>query len=179
MEMDSWAEFRAEIDRRLDQRRPARSSQSEKDWREPVYGWARNHIPDESNLVRHVAEHEVDVREGRATKRGNKFLRHWAKGQMPLLWADLGALPVLVEGVRIRLDAVTPDDIEDAARELDRNAKNVYDEVLVLTDGMRDLARSARRQGLPIVALLGDLKPRGTDEGIAPDVDDDVDDDDG
>lgn len=87
-------------------------------------------------------------------------------------WAEFRA------EIRIRLDAVTPDDIEDAARELDRAAKNVYDEVLILTDGMRDLARTARRQGLSTVALLGDLKPRGTDEGIAPVGDDDDGDDD-
>lgn len=87
-------------------------------------------------------------------------------------WAEFRA------EIRIRLDAVTPDDIEDAARELDRAAKNVYDEVLILTDGMRDLARTARRQGLSTVAFLGDLKPRGTDEGIAPVGDDDDGDDD-
>ncbi len=174
--MDSWAEFRHEIDRKLDELRPERGSQSEKEWRAPVYGWARNHIPDESNLVRYFAEAEVDRREGLATKRGNLLLRRWAKGQMPLFWVDLGPLPVVVEKVRIRLDAVTPDDIEDAARELEHQGKATYDEVLLLVDGMRDLGRNARRKGLSVVALLGDLKPR-TDRSIFDD-DDDLDDDD-
>ncbi len=90
---------------------------------------------------------EVDNRERIATNRDNKYLRQWAKGQRPLLWKDLGPLPVVVDKVRIRLDAVTADDIEDAARELETAAKQTYDEVVMLAAAMRDLARSARRGG--------------------------------
>lgn len=175
----SWADYHAEIDKRLDALRPRRSSSGDKDWREQVYGWARNHIPDETNLVRHFAEKEVDAREGKATRRGNKLLRRWAKGQMPLLWADLGSLPVVVDGVRIRMDALTPDDMDDAARELRSTAKQVYDEVLILTEGLEDLARAARRAGCSFVAEIGDLDPRGmgvTEEGEADDEDWDEDD---
>lgn len=156
----TWADYHAEIDKRLDALRPQRSSSGEKDWRAPVYGWARNHIPDETNLIRHFAEKEVDGREAKATRRGNKLLRRWAKGHIPLLWSDLGPLPVVVDGVRIRMDALTPDDMDDAARELRSNAKQVYDEVLILTDSLEDLARTARRAGCSFVAEIGDLDPR-------------------
>jgi hypothetical protein len=175
---ESWAEYHAEIDKRLDALRPRRSSSGDKDWREQVYGWARNHIPDETNLVRHFAEKEVDSREAKATRRGNRLLRRWAKGQSPLLWSDLGPLPVIVDGVRIRMDALTPDDMDDAARELRSNAKQIYDEVLILSESLEDLARSARRAGLSFVAELGDLDPRGA-EVTEEDLDDDGPDDDG
>jgi hypothetical protein len=175
----TWAEYHAEIDKRLDALRPQRSSSGDKDWRESVYGWARNHIPDESNLVRHFAEKEVDGREAKATRRGNKMLRRWAKGQIPLLWADLGPLPVVVDGTRIRMDALTPDDMDDAARELRSNAKQVFDEVLILTESLEDLARTARRAGCSFVAEIGDLDPRGGDVLIddEPDFDDELDED--
>lgn len=173
----TWADYHAEIDKRLDALRPKRSSSGDKDWREPVYGWARNHIPDESNLIRHFAEHEVDGREGKATRRGNKMLRCWAKGQMPLLWADLGPLPVVVDGVRIRMDALTPDDMDDAARELRSNAKQVYDEVLILTESLEDLARKARRSGCSFVAEIGDLEPRGMEQTMYDEPDDEFDED--
>lgn len=183
-EQESWENYRAAIAERLDERRPARCAMGEKDWREPVYGWARNHIPNESTLVRVFAEAEVDRVEGKATRRGNKYLRQWAKGQRPLLWADLGPLPVVVGKVRIRLDAVTADDIEDAAMELEAAGKVTYDEVVLLGRAMRDLARNTRRQGLAFVALLGDLGPRHMDDGWSsysgenPDEDLDEDDDD-
>lgn len=166
--MDSWGEFREQITERLNTVRPERASHDDKDWREPVYGWARNHIPDESNIIRYFAEKEVDAVEARATRQGNKLLRQWAKGQRPLIWSDLGPLPVIVEKVRIRLDAVGPDDIEDAARELEVAAKATFDEVVLLGLCLRDLARMARRQGLDRVAQLGDLDPRITDDGVLP-----------
>lgn len=173
----TWAEYHAEIDKRLDALRPQRSGSGDKDWRERVYGWARNHIPDESNLVRHFAEKEVDAREAKATRRGNKLLRRWAKGQIPLLWSDLGPLPVVVDGVRIRMDALTPDDMDDAARELRSNAKQVYDEVLILSESLEDLARTARRAGYSFVAEIGDQEPRGM-EVLEEDADDEDWDDD-
>ncbi len=159
----TWAEYHAEINQQLDALRPKRSSSGDKDWRQPVYGWARNHIPNESNLVRHFAEQQVDSCEGKATRRGNKMLRRWAKGQIPLLWSDLGPLPVVVDRVRIRMDALTPDDMDDAARELRSNAKQVYDEVLILSESLEDLARTARRAGCSFVAEIGDLDARGAE----------------
>ncbi len=173
----SWREYYAEIDRQLDGCRPDRSGKSESEWREEVYGWARNHIPDEQNIVRAFAKQIVDIREGVATKRGNKFLRQWRKGQRPLFWSDLGPLPIVVEKVRIRLDAATPDDVEDAALEVEAQGKAVYDEVLILGHTLLDLARDARRKGLPTVALLGDLNPRKPDDGgaLQPYSDDDDD----
>lgn len=160
---ETWAAYHAEIDRRLDQLRPQRSSSADKEWREDVYGWARNHIPDERNLVRFFAEKAVDIREASATRRGNLLLRHWAKGHLPLLWSDLGPLPVRVNGMRIRMDALTPDDMDDAAREQRSKAKQVYDEVLILSESMEDLARTARRAGCSFVAEIGDQDPRGAD----------------
>lgn len=178
---DPWGAYHSHIDRLLDTARPERSESGDKDWREDVYGWARNHIPNESNLVRYFAEKIVDSREARATRRGNKLLRAWAKGQRPLLWSDLGPLPVVVEKIRIRLDAITPDDMDDAARELMAVGKATYDEVVLLGMALQDLARNARRQGLDRVVLLGDLQPRYNDEGIVGRLDDfddeDLDDD--
>jgi hypothetical protein len=174
----TWAQYHADIDKRLDELRPQRSNSGDKDWRAQVYGWARNHIPDETNLVRHFAEKEVDGREAKATRRGNKMLRRWAKGQIPLLWSDLGPLPVVVDGTRIRMDALTPDDMDDAARELRSNAKQVYDEVLILSESLEDLARTARRAGCSFVAEIGDLDPRGEYVEEEPEDDWDGDDDD-
>jgi hypothetical protein len=155
-----WQEFRQEIDRRLDARRPERAGVSEKKWREPVYGWARNHLPDESNIVRRVAEREVDQRERQATRRGNDLIRAWMHGRMPLAWSLVGPLPVKVGRLRIRLDVATASEVEDAARELQANGKAVYDEVLLLCDGLRDIGRQARQQGYVAVALIGDQPPK-------------------
>jgi hypothetical protein len=156
-----WREFSQQIDKRLDALRPKRASMKERDWREPVYGWARNHIPDESNLIRRFAEKEVDRREEQATKRGNRELRRWMDGQMPLVWADIGSLPVKVNNeLRVRLDAVTPQDLEDAAKLVQDEGLKVYAETLRLAECERDLARLAREAGLLVVALLGDLAPR-------------------
>jgi hypothetical protein len=157
----SWADYYTEIDKRLDALRPQRAMAEDKEWREPVYGWARNHIPNESNLIRHFAEKEVDRREANAIRRGNQLLTKWAKGQIPLMWADLGPLPARVCGVRIRMDALTPDDMDDRARELRSDAKQVYDQVLFLSESLEDLARTARRAGYSFVAEIGDQKPRG------------------
>lgn len=156
-----WREFHQEIDRRLDARRPKRASMKERDWREPVYGWARNHIPDESNIVRRFAEKEVDRREEQATKRGNRELRRWMDGQMPLIWNDIGALPVKVrDDLRVRLDAVTPQDLEDAAKIVETDGFKVWQETQRLGECERELARRARAAGFVIVALIGDLPPR-------------------
>jgi hypothetical protein len=155
---ESWKFFHRQIDERLDAIRPKRAGVGETEWREPVYAWARQHMPDESNLVRNIAKSEVDRREGAATKRGNKLLRDYAKGIIPLSWAMFGPMPIKVDRtLRVRLDAATPDDVDDAARELRSDAKRVFDEVTILADGMEDLARMARRRGLPFVASLGDL----------------------
>jgi hypothetical protein len=155
-----WQEFRHEIDLRLDARRPERAGVSEKEWREPVYGWARNHLPDELNIVRRIAEREVDLRERQATRRGNDYIRAWMHGRMPLSWQLVGPLPIKVGKLRIRLDIATASEVEDAARELRANAKAVYDEVLLLCDGLLDIGRQARQKGCVAVALIGDQPPR-------------------
>jgi hypothetical protein len=156
-----WREFHQEIDRRLDALRPKRASMKERNWREPVYGWARNHIPDESNIVKRFAEKEVDRREEQATKRGNRELRRWMDGQIPLIWSDIGSLPVKVmDDLRVRLDSVTPQDLEDAAKLVQEDGFKVYQETLRLAECERELASRARQAGLLIVALLGDLPPR-------------------
>src|SRR5262245_24605150 len=107
--------FREEIDKRLDAQRPARAEVGEKDWREPVYGWARNHITDEQHLVRNYARTEVDRREKEATKAGNAQIRKWIDGQAPLDWTMLGAKPIIVNKLRVRLDAATDGDLDTAA----------------------------------------------------------------
>jgi hypothetical protein len=166
---DSWRKFRADIDQKLAEHRPARIGADEHDWREPVYGWARNHIPDESNIVKHFAQQEVDRREGVATKAANRFLRNWTEGVIPLLWDGFGALPLVVPArdgtteLRVRLDAATPEDLNEATRKLRGDAKVVYDRVLVVADGIDDLALGARRRGFALVHDLGDLAPRRFD----------------
>lgn len=165
---ESWKAYRRAIDRILCEDRPARAGVDEREWRERAYGYARNHIPDETNLVRHIAQQEVDRREAQATKRGNILLRAYARGASPLDWSIVGPWPVKVGELRIRLDAATPDDIEDAARELEGRAKQVYDEVVMLVGCMRDLARRARRAGMELVAQLGDESPSGPFEPGEP-----------
>jgi len=156
-----WKEYHRQIDQRLDRIRPQRAGAGEKEWREAVYGWARNHIPDESTIVRHFAEQEVDRREAQATRRGNAHLRQWMEGQIPLVWNDIGCLPVkITRDLRVRLDAVTPQDLDDAARLVQDAGLQVYTETLLLAEAERDLASRARQAGLVVVALLGDLPPR-------------------
>jgi hypothetical protein len=156
---DSWAEFHAEIDKRLDQIRPQRSGKADKAWREEVYGWARNHIPDETNVIRTFAEREVDNQERLATRRGNRLLRSWAHGRRPLIWHGIGPLPVIVGRERVRLDAVTPEDIETAATQMDEESQLVRQEILLLVEAMRELAKEARRRRFAIVSMVGDLAP--------------------
>lgn len=170
--VDAWAEFRREIDRRLDELRPPRADTGDRTWREPVYGWARNHLPDETNVVRKFAKDEVDRRETEATKSGNKIVREWMKGWRPLHWHDLGPKPIKVtETLRVRSDAATPDDFDDAAQLIITAGKRTFDEVMLLGEGMHDIARLARRAGHAYVALLGDLPSRGGDPRPEDDVD--------
>jgi len=165
----AWEEYRRQIDRRLDEIRPGRIGASDRAWRERVYGWARNHIPDETTIVKRFAEAEVDRREAQATKRANKVLRAWLHGQAPLSWEILGPLPIRVGNVRVRLDHATPEDVDDAARELARQGLATYQEVVLLVEGLRALAREARRGGHANVAQLGDQPPRGDEPGLAAD----------
>lgn len=153
---DSWKVFIAGINERLNEHRPARVGRSEEDWREPVYAWARNHMPDESHLVRTIAKREVNRVEGDAAKRGNKMLRQYAHGQAPLYWGELGPYPMIINEMRVRWDAATPDDVDDAAQEIRSNGKRQFDEVTILADTMQELARSARKSGLDKIALIGD-----------------------
>lgn len=86
---------------------------------------------------------------------------------MPLVWADIGALPLPVkvnEQLRVRLDAVTPQDLEDAAKLVQDDGLKVYQETLRLAECERELAQRARIAGFLIVALLGDLPPRIEEE---------------
>jgi len=158
------SEFRREIDNRLDRYRPQRVAAGEKDWREPVYAWARNHMPDETHLVRRIAKQEVDNRETQATKRGNKLLRDYMHGRSPLSWAMVGPLPVVVGRLRIRLDVATPKEVEDAARELLVTGQAIFDEVALLASCLEELAEEARQKGYLTVAKIGDKPPRVQDE---------------
>lgn len=160
----SWKEFYAEVDRRLDAVRPERVGQGEYEWREPVYGWVRNHLPDEANLIRRTAKAEVDRREVQATKRGNNFLRAWMHGQAPLSWKLVGPLPIVVDKVRIRLDVASPEDVENAARQLLKRGTQTFQEVQLLVTALGDLARAARKEGFARVSRLGDMAPRKDDD---------------
>lgn len=152
----SWKEFRAAIRERLNEHRPDRVGAGETEWREKDYAWARNHMPDESRLVRVVAKQEVDRQEALATRKGNDILRRYIQGESPLEWALLGPYPITIDGLRIRWDAATPDDADDAAREYLDDSKRRYDKEVVLGHGMQDLSRKARREGHSKVAQIGD-----------------------
>ena len=161
-----WQEFYRSIDLKLDSIRPKRASLKERDWREPVYGWARNHIPDESTIIHRFAEKEVDRREAQATRRGNDILKLYWEGQAPLFWNDIGQWPIKVDREqRVRLDACTPQDFEDAATLLQDTALKTYNHAMMVVQAERELARRARDAGLIIVALLGDLSPRSEQRG--------------
>lgn len=161
-EAKMWGDFRAEIDRRLDEARPKRASMGEYDWREPVYGWARNHLPNEQDLVHRTAKTEVDNREREATKKGNALLRDYIKGIRPLDWMDLGPKPIKVdEYLRVRWDAATPEDVDKAAKKLLADATATFREVESLAKEMHELAGEAREAGLLFVALLGNKPQRG------------------
>jgi hypothetical protein len=157
-------EFRHQIDVRLDRHRPERVSAGEKDWREPIYAWARNHMPDESHLVRRIAKQEVDGREMQATKRANNLLRDYMHGRAPLSWSLVGPLPVRVGKLRIRLDVATPKEVEDAARELLTVGQATFDEVAVLVKCLEELADEARQKGYLTVALIGDKPPHSQED---------------
>jgi hypothetical protein len=157
---DSWAEYHRVIDQMLDEDRPPRSLPSERDWMERAKGWARNHIPNESGIVRYFADKEVETREGRATRVGNDVIRLWMKGQAPLDWTIDGRKPIkLRDGTRVRLNAATPTDLFDAARALARQLKITYDNGMVTARGMWSLGMEADRRGLDVAEWLGPLEP--------------------
>jgi hypothetical protein len=158
-----WGEFYAGIDDRLNKARPARSNTQDRDWLQPVIGWAANHIPNEMYLVRTFAEREVHKREGDANRKANALLKQYATGQMMLTWADLGPLPFTIDDrakLRVRYDAATPEDLEAHARFIRGSARRRYDAELVVADTLDDLARVAREAGYSRVALIGDMPVR-------------------
>ena len=165
---DSWAVWKEGIKARLNRDRPKRYDHTDRDWMVPTDDWARLHMPD-VDLVRRHAETIVRQLEGLATKEGNRLIRAWNKGQRPLFWGEIGPLPVKVTNkLRVRLDAATPEDEEDAALLRSSEAKRTFDEVLGQADAERDLARAARLRGLDFIYQLGDLAPRGEGGGILP-----------
>jgi hypothetical protein len=166
---ESWVVFRRGIDEILNEDRPSRASISEREWRERAYAWARNHMPNETTLVRHIAQREVDSREKTATRKGNAYLRRWIKGMIPLFWNDLGHYPIAVtdpggEKLHIRLDAATIVDARRFAHEERDRSKRDYDERLLLCKAIEELADRAAEAGYMTLAQLGDQPPFGMDE---------------
>jgi hypothetical protein len=169
------ASFRQHIADMLNQYRPDRAAADERGWRDPVYAWAEANMPADARTVAFVAAAEVDNAESRATTAGNKILRAFQQGQAPLSWDMVGPYPVVVGKLRIRLDAATPEDLEDAAQQLDTHARRNYAQELLLVDCLRDLARLTRRSGKRYASELGDLdapdNPGGTLFGDGDDPD--------
>jgi hypothetical protein len=155
-----WNDFRREIRERLNEVRPPRVDENDRAWREQVYGWARLHMPDETELVRRVAQREVDNQEGHATKRANDLLRDYWQGRAPLDWSVAGPWPIRVDGVRIRLDAATPADVDTAANQLAVDLTKTHQAGLAAVQAMHFLADTAREAGYTTVARIGDLPPR-------------------
>jgi hypothetical protein len=172
---ESWQQYYRDIDRLLNEIRPPRAGKSEKEWREPAYGYAANHMPDQRGAVRNLAKAHVDRRETLASRHGNDIIRAYGQGQTPLEWALLGPLPFTIGKLKVRFDAATTEDVEDGAREQELTAKQRYDAELIVIATMRDLARSARRQGYEFVVQLGDLPLRNDDDWVDDDDDDDDD----
>jgi hypothetical protein len=155
----AWAEFREKIRDLLNDARPERVDENDRVWREPIYGWARAHMPDETQLVRREARRVVDHMETQATKRGNDLLRDWWQGREPLDWSLVGPYPVRVDGVRVRLDHATTRDIAVAAAQLHVVNEKTYEAAEAAVAAMRDLVSRAEQAGLTVVAQLGDLPP--------------------
>lgn len=156
---EAWAEYRTKIRDLLNDARPLRVEDGDKAWREPIYGWARAHMPDETQLVRREARRVVDHIEGVATKRGNELLRDWWQGREPLDWSLVGPYPVRVDEIRVRLDHATTRDVAVAAAQLHVANEKVYEAAEAAVAAMRDLVARAERAGLTVVAELGDLPP--------------------
>lgn len=156
----SWAEYYARIDAILDEDRPARALPSETAWMERARGFARNHIPNESEIVRHFGDDITSRREGLATKAANKILRLWMNGQAPLDWGIDGSKPIkLKDGTRVRLDCATSDDLRNAARALAGRLRITYDNGMVAARGMWLLATEATRRGYATASDIGDQEP--------------------
>lgn len=160
----AWNEFRATIRDRLNEIRPGRVDEAEREWREPVYGWARQHMPDETELVRRIARAEVDRQEGEATRRGNDYLRDYWQGRMPLGWDLVGPYPIRVDGVRVRLDVATPNDVARAADQLAAELTKTFQSGLAAVSALRYLGQRAIESGLTTVAKIGDLPAHGKED---------------
>jgi hypothetical protein len=173
---DPWAPWTQMIRTELNRRRPERYDKSDREWMEPVIGRAAQTMPNQHKAIRIHAESEVYKQEGAATRRANREILRYADGNRPLLWADLGPLPFSVGGTRVRLDAGTPKDYDDAAQEQRADGKAAYERVLTRADLLEELANTARHRGLNIVSKIGDLPAREQPEGAhrpSDDFDDD------
>jgi hypothetical protein len=160
----AWNEYRSEIRDLLNETRPARVDENDKNWREDAYTWARLHLPYETELVRRVARNEVDRQEGHATKRANEILRDYWQGRIPFEWSMAGPWPIRVDGVRIRLDAAVPADVDKAAGQLALELQKTHEAGQAAVNAMRFLAQAAIRQGVDTVAKIGDLPLRNEDQ---------------
>lgn len=151
--------YRDEIERLLNKYRPNRVPTGDKEWKRPVYEFAREHLPNPMRAIERAADQEVDGVDGRATQKANAWLRRWAKGLEMLDWALLGPLPATINGIRVRFDALDADDLEMWADEREAEAKATFDEVMTMVDGARRLAKLARSQDARRVSDLGNQEP--------------------
>jgi hypothetical protein len=162
---DPWAAWKESIRNELNRLRPDRYDAGDKEWMEPVIGLAAQTMPNQYKAVRVHAESVVSNLDGGATRAANQEILKWADGHKPLFWHELGALPFSCGKLRIRLDAGTPDDYEQAAYEQRASAKSTYDRTLFRATALEELASTARHRGLTIVSGIGDLPIRQTPEG--------------
>ena len=163
-----WRDWRKQIADDLDKHRPNRYERGETDWMGPVIARARGRMPtDDAVVIRRHVESQVKNQEMQATKRGNKLVREWYEGQRPLDWQLFGPCPIIVNTIRVRLDAATRQDVRDAVDQAHVDNLANYNRAELGLEGYRDLERRAAAHGYEQLSLLGDLPPHGEETQAA------------
>lgn len=157
-----WEDWRAQIAEDLNKHRPDRYERNETDWMGPVIARARGRMPtDDAVVIRRHVEKEVRNQETQSHKRGNKFVREWNEGRRPLDWKLYGPCPILVDGIKVRFDAASRQDVRDFVDQAHADNLANFNRAEIALDGYRTLERMAAAQGYEQLSLLGDLPPHG------------------
>lgn len=122
-------------------------------------------MPNQHRAIRVHAESEVAKIEGLSTRKANEKILDYADGRKPLSWLEIGPFPFSCGKLRIRLDAGTPDDYEQASYEQRVKAKRDHDRALFRATCLDELAKTARHLGKTVVSEIGDLPIRPMPEG--------------
>lgn len=153
--------FAREIDRRLSAARPERYGPADIDWKSDTIAWGVANYPDHETAIADQVRAYVKRAEHQATLRLRSYLRHWKYNGRYLRVDEIGASPIVIDrtGTRVRYDAATPEDLDQAAALNDEQSEYAYQQRRAYSEAIRDLSRRARAAGLMHVAQLGDLAP--------------------